>query len=94
MIRFIDFLKLPRLKTEELLILRFMSRDLDRNHSVSIEQLRCNRMSDTMINTADLEARLSEATTLEQRLAAFGEILEVARPVSKQVLFGALQDPT
>ena len=51
-------------------------------------------MSDTMINTADLEARLSEATTLEQRLAAFGEILAVDRPVSKQVLFGALQDPT
>jgi len=51
-------------------------------------------MSDTMINTGDLEARLSGATTLEQRLAAFGEILEVDRPVSKQVLFGALQDAT
>jgi hypothetical protein len=51
-------------------------------------------MSDTMITSADLEARLSEATTLEQRLVAFGEILEVDRPVSKQVLFGALQDPT
>jgi hypothetical protein len=49
-------------------------------------------MSDTMINTADLAGRLSEATTLEQRLAAFSEILEVDRPVSKQVLFGALQD--
>src|SRR4051812_35772936 len=61
-------------------------------------------MSDTMTNTVDpearnpeardLEARLSGATTLEQRLATFGEILEVGRPVSKQVLFGALQNPT
>jgi hypothetical protein len=51
-------------------------------------------MNHDTINTAELDVRLSEASTIEQRLAVFGEILEVRGPVSKEVLFGALQDPT
>jgi hypothetical protein len=43
---------------------------------------------------AEFDVRLSEASTIEQRLAVFGEILELGGPVSKQVLFGALEDPT
>jgi hypothetical protein len=49
-------------------------------------------MNNETIDVAQLGVQLDEVMTLEQRLAAFGEILEIGEPVSRQVLFGALQD--
>lgn len=43
-------------------------------------------------SSTNLEAELARATTLEDRLAAFGRLLEIDRPVTKEVLFGALQN--
>jgi hypothetical protein len=51
-------------------------------------------MHDKATDTATLEGQLGKASTLEQRLAAFGDILELGEPVSPQVLFAALQDST
>ena len=51
-------------------------------------------MNNETINVAELGVQLSGATPLEQQLAALGEVLGVGAPVSRQVLFGALQDPT
>lgn len=49
-------------------------------------------MNNETTNVAQLGMQLGEALTLEQRMAVFGDILEIGEPVSKQVLLGALQD--
>jgi hypothetical protein len=59
-----------------------------------IERKMSATMNNETTNVGQLGVQLGEALTLEQRLAVFGDILEIGEPVSRQVLFGALHDAT
>jgi hypothetical protein len=50
-------------------------------------------MHNDTIDAVNFGSQLGEGATLEERLAAFGDILHIGEPVSMQVLFGALEDP-